>query len=92
MLCVVELDVPVYVWVGGAVKCANVEEEGWRLKRWEELVEEGGGAIEQDGLGSEVEVGVLGFGVLVAVELVLGEDAWGVVVAVEHVGFGRVWE
>ena len=92
MLCVVELDVPIYVWVGSAVKCANVDEEGWRLERWEELVEEGGGAIEQDSLGSEEEAGVLGSGVLVAIELVLGEDAWGVVVAVDHVGFGLAWE
>ena len=91
MLCVVEFDVPIFVWVGSAVKCANVDEEGWWVERWEELVEEGGGAIEQDGLGSEEEAWVVGFGVLVAVELVLGEDAWGVVVAVDDVGFARAW-
>ena len=62
------------------------------MERWEELVEEGSGAIEQDGLGSEEEVGVVGFGVLVTVELVLSEDAWGVVVAVDKVGFGLAWE
>ena len=88
VLCVVELYVPVCVGVGGAVEGANVEEGGQSggPMGWKELVEEGGGAVEQDGLGSEVEVGVFGSGILVAVELVLGEDALVVVVAVEHVG------
>ena len=88
VLCVVELYVPICVWVGGAIKCADVEENGGRggTVRWKKLIEEGGGAIEQDGLGSEEEVGVFGLGILVTVELVLGEDALVVVVAVYDVG------
>ena len=90
VLRVVEGDVPVRVGVGGAVEGADVEEDGRRggAVRWEELVEEGGGAVEQDRFGAEEEVGVFGFGILVPVELVLGEDALVVVVAVYDVRFG----
>ena len=90
VLRVVELDVPIYVWVGGAIERANVEEDGrcGGTVGWEKLVEEGGGAIEQDGLGSEEEAGIFGSGILVTVELVLGDDALVVVVAVDDVGFG----
>lgn len=69
-----EHNIAVHVWVGGAIEGTNV------MKTWrpvgpvgrEKLVEERCGTVQQDGLGSEVEVGVCGFGVLVAVELVLG--------------------
>lgn len=90
VLCVVELDVPIYVRVGGAIERANVEVDGLcggAVGR-KKLVEERSGAVEQDGLGSEEEVGIFGYGVLVAVELVLGEDALVVVVAVDDVGLG----
>ena len=90
VLCVVELDVPVHVRVGGAIERANVEVDGrcGGTVGWKELVEEGGGAVEQDGLGSEEEGGIFGFGILIAVELVLSEDALVVVVAVDSVGLG----
>ena len=54
---------------------------------WEELVEEGRGAVEQDGFGTEEEVGVFRLRVLVAVELVLGHDGLVVRVAVDDVRF-----
>ena len=94
VLCVVEFDVPICVWVGSAIKCAKVEEEGLSVftQGWKKLVEEGGGAVEQDGLGSEEEVGVVGFGIFVAVELVLGDNAWAEVVAFFNVGFGLAWD
>ena len=76
VLRIVEHDVAVYVWVGGAVERTDVKEtrRPVRSMGWEQLVEEGCGTIEQDGLWSEVEVGVCGFGGLVAVELVLGQN------------------
>lgn len=76
VFCVVEHDVAVRVGVGGAVECADVDEGGrpGRTVGWEELVDEGCSAVEQDGLGSEVKVWVFGFGVLVAIELVLGQN------------------
>lgn len=52
---------------------------------WEEFVEEGCGAVEQDGFGSEEEVGIGGDGVLVAVELVLGQHGLVVRVAVDDI-------
>lgn len=76
MLRIVEHNVAVYVWVGGAVEGTDVMET-WRpvrSMRREKLIKEGCGTIEQEGLGPEVEVGVRGFGVLVAVELVLGQN------------------
>ena len=88
VLRVVEHDVTVCVGVGGAVEGAEVDEGGravWTVG-WEELVEEGCGAVEQDGFGAEEEVGVRGFGVLVAVELVLGHDGLIVGVTVDDVG------
>lgn len=90
VLRVVEHDVAVCVGVGGAVEGAEVDEGGRAVRTvgWEELVEEGCGAVEQDGFGSEEEVGVRGFGVLVAVELVLGHDGLIVGVAVDDVGLG----
>ena len=88
VLCVVEFDIPIFVRVGGTIERANVDEEGrcgGTVGR-EELVEEGSGSIEQNGLGSEEELGVFGFGILVAIELVLGEDALCEIVAVDGVG------
>lgn len=87
MLCVVEPDVAVDIRVRGAVEGAEVEED-WRAvgsMGGEELVEEGCGAIEQDGLWSEEEGWVRGFGVLVAIELVLSDDGWTECVAVEDI-------
>ncbi len=76
VLRVVEFDVAVRVGVGGAVEGADVDEGGCPVGSMggEELVEETCGAVEDDGLGSEEEIGVCGFGVLVAVILVLGQD------------------
>ena len=76
VLRVVEMDVAVDIWVGDAVEGAD-SDEVWRAgdsMGGEEFVEERCGAVEQDGLGTEEEVGVCGFGVLVAVVLMLGED------------------
>lgn len=77
VLRVVKDDVAVCVGVGGAVEGADVDEGSCSVGTVgrEELVEKGRGAVEQDGLGSEEEVGVCGYGVLVAVELVLGQNA-----------------
>ena len=88
VLRVFEHDVAVFVGVARAVEGANVEEAGraGRTMGWKELVDEGCSAVEQDGLGPEEEVGVRGYGVLVAVELVLGHDALVVCVAVDDVG------
>ena len=87
VFCVVEYDVAFCVRIGSAVESANVD-EGRRAGRSmgrEEFVEEGCSAVEQDGLGSEEEVGVGGFGVLVAVELVLGQHRLVVRVAVDDI-------
>lgn len=62
VLRVVEHDIAVCVGIRGAVEGAEVE-EGWRPIRTmgrEKFVEERCSAIEQDGLGSEEEVGVRG--------------------------------
>ena len=76
MLRIVEFRNAVDVGVCGAVEGAQGDETGGAVGTvgGEELVEEGGGAVEQDGFGAEEEVWVRGFGVLVAVELVLGDD------------------
>ena len=88
MLCIIELDVAVRVGVGGAVEGADVDEGGCSVRSvgGEELVEETCSAVEDDGLGSEEEIRVCGFGVLVAVILVLGQDGLIVRVAVDDVG------
>ena len=86
VLCVVELGDAICVRIGGAVEGADVK-ECWRpinAMRREELVEEARSAVEQNGLGSEEEVGIRGFGVLVAIELVLGEDGLIVRIACEN--------
>ena len=59
---------------GGQIGRAGGTEGG------EEFVEEGGGAVEKDGLGAEVEVAVGGEGVVVALGAVEG-DVVGVEVA-----------
>ena len=76
VLRVVIPDNAVAVRIGAAVKGSDTDEVWWSIRslRREELVEERRSAIEQDGLGSKEEVGVLGLGVLVAVELVLSHD------------------
>lgn len=77
VLRVVEHNVAARGGVGGAVECADVEEggrPGGTMGR-EELVEEGCSPVEQDGLGSEEEVGICSFGLLVAVELVLSHNS-----------------
>ena len=88
VLRVLENDFAVCVGVADAVEGADVDEAWYPVGsvRREELVEERCGAVEQDGLWSEEEVGVCGFGVLVAVELVLGQNALIVRVAGEDVG------
>lgn len=62
---------------GGEIRCSCGTERG------EEFVEEGGGADEENGFGSEVKVAVVGFGLLVALVAVEGE-----VVTVEVAGTG----
>ncbi len=88
MLRVIEFDVAIRVGVGGAVEGADVDEGGCPVRSMggEELVEEACSAVEDDGLGSKEEIGVCGFGVLVAVKLVLGQDGLIVRVAVDDVG------
>ena len=89
VLRIVERDVAVGVGERGAVE-GELVEQSWRAvdaMGGEELVEERGGAIEQDGLRAEKEVWVLGFRVLIAVELVLGQDGLVEGVAGEEVCF-----
>ena len=88
VLGVVERGDAVYVGVGSAVESADVD-KSWRSvgsMGWEKLVEERCSTVEQDGLRPEEEVGIRGFGVLVAVELVLGYD--GLVVRIAGCGVG----
>ena len=87
VLCVVEYDHAVFVGVCGAVERTEAEEvrRPIRTVGREELVEEGRSAVEQDGLGPKEEVRVRGFGVLVAIELVLCHDGLVVGIAVDDV-------
>lgn len=87
VLCVVEYDHAVFVGVCGAVERTEAEEvrRPIRTVGREELVEEGCSAVEQDGLGPKEEVRVRGFGVLVAIELVLCHNGLIVGIAVDDV-------
>ena len=68
---------------GGQVGVAGGAEGG------EEFVEEGGGAVEENGFGAVVEVAVVGFGLLVALVAVQSEV---VAVEVPVAGGGHVAE
>ena len=83
-----EMNLAVGVRLGGAVEIRHVE-QGWGAggsQRGEQFIQEAGCAVKKDGFGAEEEIRVCIEGVLIAIELMLGDYAGGVDV-VGLVGF-----